>query len=112
MSNKNLPTIVLLSKVKHKKDSFICEYLSEVVHPEIPQRLIDGIFVTLENGEKYKVAKEAIREEFKLEAAVDQLVSIGIPREIATIEIVIDTDAAEKAINTKTTQLLDSVFCE
>ena len=112
MSNKNLPTIVLLSKVKHKKDSFICEYLSEVVQPEIPQSLIDGIFVTLVNGEKYKVASDAIRAEFKLEAAVDQLVSIGIPREIDTIEIVIDTDAAEKAINNQTTRMLDSIFCE
>ena len=112
MPNKNTPTIVVLSKVKQKKDSSICEFLTGIADPEIPRSLIDAIFVTLESGEKYKVEPHAIQVDFKLEEAVNQLAAIGIPRDIATIEIVIDTDAAEKVINVKTARLLDSIFSD
>lgn len=112
MSNKQPPpNIVLLNKGKTNPLSIIHEFIDlEDTQQQIPLELLDSIFITLENGEKYKINQSAIHKNLKLSELDKTLSRIGVPDDITTIEIMIDTAEAETFIESEVSQILDNIF--
>ena len=106
------PDIVLLSKSKKSNDNNVCDFLDTIDHPEIPQRFLHGIYITMQNGEKFKINNDAIKEKVVLKNIVDQLVSIGVPNEMSLIELILDTDKAARVISKRSNDLLEQIFAE
>jgi|SRR6056300_223855 len=107
---RNQPKIVLLSKGPKNKNSVLTEFLNNNTMPEIPVELLDGIFVTLNSGEKYKINKEAIKKGVNCNNVLEQLSSIGVPDNINAVEIVLDTPKAEKTIENQAKVLFKNAF--
>jgi hypothetical protein len=115
MSRKNKPDVILLaksSKKNKKQRSNIIEYIQQKDDPIIPLNLVEGIFISLVSGEKYKISKKAIRTDIVLEDITDILGGLGVPDDIQTVEIVLDIEDAEKAIVDETRSILDKVFAD
>ena len=74
--------------------------------------MVDGIFVSLVSGEKYKINRNAIRTDIDVDHVWQMLDSLGVPDNITDIEIVLDIDEAENAIIAESSSILDKVFTD
>lgn len=110
---KHKPEIILLTSRQGKNTNSIIEnYLDNIDFINIPKSLLDGIYVTLNSGEKYKINKSALKEDVVYEKVHDQILQLGVPDDIQTIEVVLDTSKTEKYIKSQTNTILDSIFTE
>lgn len=114
MSNNNKPNVTLLTKSKGKQmeRSNVIEYIQSKDSPIIPRKMVDGIFVSLVTGEKYKINRNAIRSDVDVDQVWQMLDSLGVPENITDIEIVLDIDEAENAIIAESSSILDKVFSD
>lgn len=113
MSNNQKPNVILLTKSKGKQErSNVIEYIQSKDSPIIPRKMIDGIFVSLQSGEKYKINRSAIKDDLDVDHVWQTLESLGVPTNITDIEIVLDIDEAEDAIIAESTNILDRVFTD
>ena len=113
MSNNNKPNVTLLTKSKGKQErSNVIEYMQNHDSPVIPQKMVDGIFVSLQSGEKYKINRNAIKSDIDVDHVWHMLDSLGVPENITDIEIVLDIDETERAIIAESSSILDKVFSE
>jgi hypothetical protein len=113
MSNNQKPNVTLLTKSKGKQErSNVIEYIQSKDSPTIPRRMVDGIFVSLLNGEKYKINRSAIKTDIDVDQVWQTLESLGVPANITDIEIILDIDEAEDAIIAESSSILDKVFTD
>lgn len=112
MSNKQpQPNIVLLNKGNNNPLSILHEFIDfDDMQQQIPLEMLDSIFVTMENGEKYKVNQSALDRNIKLSELDKTLSKIGVPEDIITIEILLDTAEADTYIQSEVSRMLDNIF--
>jgi len=111
MEKRIQPDVVILSKDNHQP-SFLQEFLLSSKQKHIPLELLDSIYVTLSNGEKYKINQSAIKKNLVVDEIDKQLFRIGVPENISTIEIMLDTADAESYITDEVSSMLDRIFNE
>lgn len=113
MPRQQKPEIVLLSSNKHPSGYSIIEnYLDNIDFINIPNTLLDGIYITLNSGEKYKINKTAIKEDVHYDRILEQVLGLGVPNDIQSIEVVLDTSKAEMFIRAEADTFLSSIFTD
>lgn len=106
------PKIILLGKSKSEK-SDMQAMLQNMETNQIPVSLLDGVYVTLTDKERYRVDnKHMPKDNFDYDSLERFLAGVQFPADIVNVEIVIDLDAAEIMLKEEASALLEPLFDE
>jgi hypothetical protein len=110
---ENTPKIVMMGKgsVGNGSEIKLVNSIIKTIQPSvIPSNLLHGLFVTLDNDQRYKVSGADLGEGLDYDEIERYLINMGLNREIKLVEVVIDLDAVQNMLKEQTDQILDPIF--
>lgn len=107
---EDTPKILIVGVGKNAGTDAINAIISTVEPTQIPCVLLEGMYVTLNDGTKYKVEKQYLGEGVDYRNIEQSLSKLGIRKDIRLIEIVIDLDAAQRLFARHSADILDPLF--
>lgn len=104
------PKILIVGVGKKGGTDVVNDIISTVEPTQIPCSLLENMYVTLKDGTKYKVEKRYLGDSIDYKNIEQSLSKLGIRKDVKTIEIVIDLDAAHRLFARHSADILDPLF--
>lgn len=108
--SQDVPRVVILGKGKSSRTEEMHDLMSKIELSQIPADLLDSMFVTMSNDQRYKIDKKFLKEGISYSNIDKQIQKLGIGNDVATIEIVVDFDKAKRLLDTEISDLLNPYF--
>ena len=114
MSDSNIPRVVLIGKGSRSKSTKkMQEMLSNIEPKQVPIDVLDGVFVVMEDGRKFKIDKKFLKSGIDYQNIGKQMSQLGLqPNNITNIEVIIDLDLAQSLVASSLHDLLDPYFSD
>ena len=109
--NSENPKVVLLGKGKSHISDEMYELLTSIEPSYIPAHLVDNVFVTLEDDDKYRVDRKYYADGIHYNNFDDQLTKMGM-KDVKLVEIILNLDKTNNTVTEDTATLLNRWFDE
>lgn len=103
------PKIVMMGKGRESSPA-VNEIIRTIQPSMIPSNLLHGLFVTLDDNQRYQVKNADLGEGLDYEQIERYLTNMGVSRDIKLVEVIIDLDAVHIMLKTLADQILDPIF--
>lgn len=103
------PKIVMMGKGTAGNRA-VNEIIRTIQPSMIPSNLLHGLFVTLDDNQRYRVQNADLGEGLDYGQIERYLINMGITRDIKTVEVVIDLDAVQIMLKDLSAEILDPIF--
>jgi len=107
MANTSSPKVVIMGKGENNE---IYNIIKTVETSSIPSDLLYYVFVTLEDGNRYKVNKNMFGNEINYKNLEKQIAGLNFSSPITLLEIVLDLNKVHSEIEKKTEEFLSQYF--
>lgn len=109
-SSDSSTKVVLMGKGGTKGDNSVFDIIKNIETKRIPSDLLYCVFVTIKDGSRFKVNRNAFGNLIEYSTMEKQLESLKIDGEITLVEIVVDLSKAQNEIERKTEEFLSQYF--
>jgi len=106
----DVPRVVILGKGKSSRTEEMHDLMTNIELEEIPADLLDSMFVTMVNEQRYKIDRRFLKDGISYSGIDKQLQKLGITDDIQLIEIVVDFDKAKKVLDSELGAILNPFF--
>lgn len=107
MSTYGTPRVVLVGKQRNHQDYLdLCNLISDIRPNQIPREFLHSVLVTTTNNRKHELSTKQLKNGVDYENIEKYLIDLGIRLpDVQLVEIVIDLERAQKALNTEVSVL-------
>lgn len=109
MANET-PKITLLGKGSRYNSAYVKDLINAIDPSNIPGHMLYNVMVELSDGSKFKISPEYFMDGVSYQNIDKQLLSIGVNKNYANVEVVIDLDKMHEALEIQAGELLNQYF--
>lgn len=105
------PQVLLIGKGKSERAKKMKNLLSLIEPSQIPSVFLDRVVITLDTGQQYQIETYQLGDNgVQYDKIEQEIAKLGVSKNLAKIEVVIDLDVAQETLENETNSILDKYF--